>query len=40
MAAPVKRKYKTWDNPTLEIIYIENAQLKFEKGYNDTEKVL
>lgn len=27
-------------NTTLEIIYIENAQLKFEKGYNDTEKVL
>lgn len=40
MAPPVKGKYKTWDNPTLEIIYIENAQLKFEKGYNDTEKVL
>lgn len=40
MAPPVKGKYKTWDNPTLEIIYIENAELKFEKGYTDTERVL
>ena len=40
MAPPVKGKYKNWDNPTLEIIYIENAELKFEKGYKDTERVL
>ena len=39
MAPPGKGKYKAWDNPILEIIYIENAELKFEKGFNDTEKV-
>ena len=39
MAPPVKGKYKSWDNPVLEIIYIEEAELKFEQGYKDTEKV-
>ncbi|MBQ7477505.1 MAG: pyridoxamine 5'-phosphate oxidase family protein [Selenomonadaceae bacterium] len=40
MAAPVKGKYKSWDNPVFEIIYLENVEMKFEQGYKDTEKVL
>lgn len=35
----VKGMYKSWDNPTLEIFYTSNGELKVAKGFNPAEVI-